>query len=119
MKSLRKSYQNTRKKQVWKLKNPRLKKITFRTFRHWKIITLYHQTKDIVYVQQFLGHRSINNTLKYIQLSEALFEDTGEFICKIARNHEEAITLIEVGYIKVDEFEWLHLYRKLKAMGAG
>ena len=119
MKSLRKAYYNTRKKQAWKLKNSRLKKITFHTFRHWKATTLYHKTKDIVYVQQFLGHRSINNTLKYIQLSEALFKDSGEYTCKIAKNHEEAIKLIEVGYTKVDEFDGLHLYRKPKVMGAG
>lgn len=49
-----------------KLQNPRLLKIGFHTFRHWKATMLYHQTKDIVYVQQFLGHKRIDNTLLYV-----------------------------------------------------
>jgi len=47
-------------------------------------------------------------------VSEALFEDSGEYVCKIARNHEETIKLIEVGYTKVDDFEGLYLYCRLK-----
>ena len=75
---------------------------------------LYHQTKDIVYVQQFLGHKTINHTLKYIQLSEAMFHDVNNFTVKVAKTHEEAIALLEARFEKVDEFDGLHLYRKLK-----
>lgn len=49
-----------------KLENPRLLEIKFHTFRHWKATKLYHQTKDLLFVQRFLGHRSVQNTLKYI-----------------------------------------------------
>jgi len=27
---------------------------------------LYHQTKDILYVKDFLGHKSIDNTMIYV-----------------------------------------------------
>jgi hypothetical protein len=75
---------------------------------------LYHQIKDIVRVQQFLGHRTINHTLKYIQLAEALFHDVSSFDVKTATTPEEAIALLEVGFQKSDEFDGLHLYRKPK-----
>ncbi len=86
--------------------------ITFHTYRHWKATMLYHQTKSIVYVQRFLGHRNINNTLKYIQLAEALFHESGNYVCKIAESSKEAIPLIEAGFTKIDEFNGVHLFRK-------
>ncbi len=113
-KTLNRNVLRARKRAAYKLQNNRIKKITFHTFRHWKATMLYHQTKDIVYVQQFLGHKTINHTLKYIQLSEAMFHDENNFTVKVAKTHEEAISLLEAGFNKVDEFDDLHLYRKLK-----
>ena len=43
-----------RERLVHKLKNPRLRKIHFHTFRYWKGTVLYHQTKDMYYVMQRL-----------------------------------------------------------------
>jgi site-specific recombinase XerD len=57
---------------------------------------LYYQRQDIVFVQQFLGHKTINHTLKYIQLSEALFQDVNNFIVKEAKTVEEAKKLLEL-----------------------
>ncbi|OYT43430.1 hypothetical protein B6U84_05990 [Candidatus Bathyarchaeota archaeon ex4484_40] len=69
-----------------KLRNPRLLRIHFHTFRHWKATMLYHQTKDILCVMRFLGHRNVNNTLLYVQLEEALFgKEPDEFVCKVAK----------------------------------
>jgi integrase len=48
-----------------KLQNPRLLRITFHTFRHWKATMEYNRTKDILYVMKLLGHRCIKNTLVY------------------------------------------------------
>jgi integrase len=44
--------------------NPRLLKITFHTFRHWKAAIEYHKTKDILHVMKILGHKNIKNTLR-------------------------------------------------------
>ena len=41
-----------------RLCNPNLKKITLKTFRHWKGSITYHQTKDILYPQQVLSEMS-------------------------------------------------------------
>jgi integrase len=58
----------SRNKLASKLQNPRLLRISFHTLRHWKATTLYHQTKDPYYVKNFLGDKSIQNTLIYTQL---------------------------------------------------
>ena len=73
----------------------------------------YYRTKDILYVMQFLGHRNINNTLKYIQLEEALFKNE-EFICKVATTIEEAKQFIELGFEYVCEFNTKKMFRKRK-----
>ncbi|MHA1711164.1 MAG: tyrosine-type recombinase/integrase [Candidatus Freyarchaeota archaeon] len=62
--------------------------ISFHTFRHWKATTLYYQTKDILYVMKFLGHRNIKNTLVYTQLAK--FSEKNELVCKVAINAKEA-----------------------------
>jgi hypothetical protein len=43
-----------------------------------------------------------------------MFHDENNFIVKVAKNHDEAITLLEAGFNKADKFDGLHLYRKLK-----
>jgi integrase len=99
LRTIRKIYEKQRDKLARKPQNPRLKQIRFHTFRHWKATTLYHQTKDILYVMKFLGHRNIKNTLIYIQLEEAIFKEQKDgFICKAAKDVDEAKELIEIGF---------------------
>lgn len=113
--SIRVTFCNSRLKAAKKLQNPRLLKIHFHTFRHWKATMLYHQTKDVLYVMNYLGHKSVNNTLLYIQLEEALFKDTSdEFICRVAENVEEAKNLIESGFDFVTDIDGSKLFRKRK-----
>ncbi|MCS7374512.1 MAG: hypothetical protein NDF56_06000 [archaeon GB-1845-036] len=76
---------------------------------------LYHQTRDILYVIKFLGHKNIKNTLIYVQLEEALFRnDFDEYICKTAKTVDEAKKLIERGFEYVCEVEGVKLFRKRK-----
>jgi len=76
---------------------------------------LYHQTKDLVYVMLFLGHKNINNIMIYIQLEESLFKnEEEEYICKVASTIEEAKALIEVGFEYVCEFDGDKAFRKRK-----
>ena len=60
--SMRSNFGSQRKRTANKLKNPRLLRISFHTFRHWKATMTYHKTKDILYVKKILGHKSINST---------------------------------------------------------
>jgi len=115
LRTIRRVFEKQRANIARKLQNPRLRRIHFHTFRHWKATMLYHQTKDILYVMRFLGHKNIKNTLIYIQLEEAIFkEQNDEFVCKVAKTVDEAKTLIEEGFEYVCEFEDVKLFRKRK-----
>ena len=85
-----------RKRIAQRLGNPRLLQIHFHSLRHWKATTEYARTKDLLYVQQLLGHRSIKTTLRYIQLADIPQEE--RFISKVAMNVKEATELIELGF---------------------
>ena len=104
-----------RRRTAEKLKNPRLLRISFHTFRHWKATMLYHETKDIILVKEFLGHNQLNTTMLYIQLQKALFSDTSDdFYVKTAKTPEEVKELLEVGFEYVCEKDELMFFRKRK-----
>ncbi len=84
--------------------NPRFLNIHLHTFRHFRATMLYHQTKDLLYVQQTLGHKSISNTLRYTQLVD--WKDSEQFVCKVARTLAEASSLIETGFELRDRVRW-------------
>ena len=48
LRSIRRNFQHCRKKVANSTQNPRIKKITFHTFRHWKATMEYHKTKNIL-----------------------------------------------------------------------
>jgi integrase len=103
-----------RKRIAQKIGNPRLMKIHFHTFRYWKGTMLYHTHPDMYYVMQRLGHKSIKNTLLYVQLEEALFQGEHEYISKVAKTEKEICALIEAGFEYVTEFEAAKIFRKRK-----
>lgn len=45
------NYAQIRKRLAEKLKNPRIRLVTLRSFRHWKATIEYHRTKDILHVK--------------------------------------------------------------------
>jgi len=113
--NLRATFERQRKALAFKLGNFRLKEICFKTLRHWKATMLYHQTKDVLYVMRFLGHRNIKNTLVYIQLEEALFQqEAEEYVCKVAETVDEAKPLIEAGFEYVCEVDHAKLFKRRK-----
>ena len=74
----------------------------------------YHRTKDILHVMQVLGHKSIKNTLLYVQLAEELFKDQQEYVSKVAKKEADACTLIEAGFEYVCDFNEVKIFRKRK-----
>jgi len=113
--SMKSMFQTLRKRLSTKLQNPRLRRITFHTLRHWKATTLYHKTKDIFYVKQFLGHKSIKNTEIYINIERSLFDQgNDEFTVKIVQTPEEIKEYLEVGYEYVCQKDKLIFMRKRK-----
>ena len=114
--SLKTNFFITRKHIVSKLNNPRLMKISFHTLRHWKATTEYHKTKDIIHVQQLLGHRDIKSTMLYIYVENQLFQNAAndDFHVKVAKTPEEIKALLEVGFEYVVEKDGLLFFRKRK-----
>jgi len=108
------TFQHQRKRIANKIGNPRLLKIHFHTFRYWKGTMLYHTHPDMYYVMQRLGHKSIKNTLLYVQLEEALFQGEHEYISKVAKTEKEICSLIEAGFEYVTEFEGAKIFKKRK-----
>jgi hypothetical protein len=110
---MRRCYDRYRKRAAHKLANPRLLRINFHTFRHWKATIEYHKTKDILHAMRIPGHKNIKNTLLYTQLIRR-DEAEDDFICKLARTPTEIQSLIEAGFEYVCDLDSLRFFRKRK-----
>ena len=97
LKDFTRSFQKQRKRVCVKCANPKLRLISLRTLRHYKGTIEYHRTRDIVHVQRLLGHRSIQNTLRYVRLVN--FPDEDEFVSRVAKTVKEACELVEAGFV--------------------
>jgi len=100
-----------RRRLAQKLQNPRLLQIKFHTLRHWKATTEYHRTKDILYVKQLLGHKSITNTILYTQL---ISFESDEYSSAVAKTLDEVRKLVEAGFEYVTDVDASKLFRKRK-----
>jgi integrase len=97
-------------------KNPRLLSIELRTFRHWGgTMIAYHTNGNVLLVKKLLGHKKVENSMKYIGMIE--FKDD-EFETATATTPEEIQKLGQAGWIKYDEIAIsgtpMHFYRKPK-----
>jgi len=110
--SMRPHFIRRRSEIAEKLGNPKLNKISMKTFRHWKATTEYHRTKDILYVKELLGHKSLKNTLVYTHLVS--FEEENAYSVKVASTLTEFTKLIESGFEYVSDFEGKKVLRKRK-----
>ena len=111
LKSQRRLFEKQRANLARKLKNPRIRAITFHTFRHFKATMEYHKTKDILHVMRILGHKNIKNTLIYTQLVD--FQDD-DYVSRVAKTIEEACQLIEAGFEYVCEMDDVKIFRRRK-----
>lgn len=73
------------------------------------------KTKDILHVKSLLGHKSIQNTMIYINLEAALFQaGSDEFTVRVARSLDDAINIVEAGFDYVRDMEGAKLFRRRK-----
>ena len=112
---LRTTFEALRKRTATKLNNPRLNKIHFHTFRHWKGTMEYHKTQSIMHVKAILGHKNIESTMVYINLESALFLATAdEWTHVVAKTLDEACKAIDAGFEYVTEMDGNKIFRKRK-----
>ncbi len=98
------------------LQNPRINSIELRSFRHWGGTKIAEYTNgNVLKVKQLLGHKRIENTMKYIGMinwKDSDYEET------TATTPEEIRELGKTGWTKYDEITFngvqMHFYRKLK-----
>jgi len=88
-------WNRAKKRIARKLQDPTILKFRLYDLRHYFGTMAYHRTKDLLYVKQKMGHRSIKNTLIYVHLIEWSDE---EYICKVAETKEQKMALIEQGF---------------------
>jgi integrase len=109
--TIRRTFLRARNRIAKNLGNPRIKQIHFHTLRHWKATIELMKTNNVYAVMKLLGHKSLSNTQRYIGLIPD-FND--EWIGAIAHNPQEALDLINKGYIYVQSIGESHLYKKRK-----
>ena len=112
LKTITRNFQRKRTILSERLANTNLKKISFKTFRHWKATNEYHRTKDILHVKRMLGHRRIENTLVYTHLID--FDEDDGYTVKVASSGEEFTELLESGFEYVSDYEGRKVLRKRK-----
>jgi integrase len=100
-----------RKRVAQTTQNPKILKITFVSFRHWGATNVYSYTKNILLVQKLLGHKKIQNTMKYTQLIQ--FKDD-EYDVATATTVEEAKDNLKVGFEYVAEKNGIMLFKRPK-----
>ena len=111
LKSQARLFHKQRRRIAGKLQNPRILRISFHTFRHFKATMEYHKTRDILHVMKVLGHKNINNTLVYTQLVDFGHD---EYTVRVSHNIQEDKELVESGFQYVTERDNLKIYRKRK-----
>jgi integrase len=80
-----------RKTILRKLQDTALANIHFHTLRHWKATVLSHETKNPMLVKEFLGHKSLLTTQRYIHIEQALFKDLDDkFTVMAVKTPEES-----------------------------
>ena len=69
-----------------------------------------------MHTKQFLGHKNLKNTERYIHLEEAYFQDKcDEYITKVAKTVDEALPLVESGFEEACDFNGVKIFKKSKS----
>ena len=110
------NFRRQRYRLALKLNNPRLRNITFRTFRHWKATMEYHKTPDIYQIKWLLGHKRLTSTEFYVTIEKELFQDDveNEYHIRIAKTLEQDRQFLEAGFEYVTDRDGDKIYRKRK-----
>lgn len=105
-------YSRVRKRAAELQKNPRLLSIELRTFRHWGgTMIAYYTNGNVLIVKKLLGHKRIENTMKYIGMVHFKGD---EFEVASATTVEEAKQILSAGFDYITEKSGIMLFRRPK-----
>jgi integrase len=110
-KQLSHAFYQQRKRIANRLNNPQLRSIGLHTLRHWHATMEFHRTKNLLHVQQRLGHKNIKNTMIYTHLIS--FEGD-EYHSATAETIDEVCKLVDAGFEYVCETNGVQVFRKRK-----
>ena len=66
------------------------------------------------------AHKSLTNTMKYIHLAESYFgAEEEEYIVKVAETVEQALPLIEQGFVEASDFNGVKIFKIPKSRCVG
>jgi len=108
-------FDNVRKRAARLLQNPRLLKVSFKSFRHWGGSMIAHYTNgNVLTVKKLLRHKRVESTMKYISMIH--FKDD-EFEVTTATTIEEAKQILTAGFDYVTAKDGIMLFRRPKRFG--
>lgn len=109
------NYRQMRNRLAKRTNDPALATVRLYDFRHYFGTMQYWKYRDLGLTAEDMGHKDWNTTRKYIHLARIiqLMNDDG-FICKTAKDLNEAQQLIEHGFDYVSTMEGTQLFRKRK-----
>ena len=104
-----------RKRVAAKTKNDRFLYIEFRSIRHWGGTMIAELTNgNVLTVMQLLGHRNVENSMKYINIYKLRFRKDTEFDVVTATTPDEIKTAIASGFEFVCEKAGMMFFRRVK-----
>ena len=95
------AFHKQKAKASYKLANPKLAKITFKTFRDWRFTMEAHRVQDnMLKVQGSTGHKAISSVMKYIIYEQEVYGETeyDEFDVVYAETRAEFVKYLQDGY---------------------
>jgi integrase len=111
---LRDRWNSVRKRAYLNFRDPELLKIRLYDLRHWFATSEYIKTRDLLHVKYLMGHRYIESTIVYVHLAQGLINTSDDYVCKVAKNINEAMQLVEQGFEYVTEMDGVKLFKKRK-----
>jgi transposase-like protein len=105
-------YIRLRKRVALITKNDRINRVELRSFRHWGGTMIAHYTNgNVLMVKKLLGHKRIENTMKYIGMINF---KTDDYEVQAAQTVEECKALLMAGFNFVMEKCGVSLFRRPK-----
>jgi len=113
LKHFSEGFRKQRNRLAVNLANPEIKKINFKSLRHFYATKLYREHKDLLLVKYALGHKSTKHTERYTHIVK--FPEHETFEVKAVTTANDAIPLLEQGYnYEATTPDGFMLYKKRK-----